>query len=1610
MTIKLFKLILSVCLILGFSAATAFADWFPGDGHKMHFPQLPDEFGWDVNATWNPEMPPPVVVADDWMCSETGWVKDIHFWGSWKHGMTGDVLGFILSIHSDYPGPPYSRPDSLLWESYIEDYMVLPFMGGMEGWYNPATGDVFPDDHMEYFQYNVFLPDSLWFFQEQGTIYWLNVTAIIADPMMTQWGWKTSLEHWNDAAVWSMDMMTWDPLYDPFTMEPLDMAFVITGGPDEEEGACCYGDPQLCTVTTENDCINNLLGIYQGDGTVCLGDNNGNGIDDQCDTWIPGDEHKMHFPQLPDEAGWDVNATQPLVLADDWMCSETGWVKDIHFWGSWMHGREGEILTFILSIHEDIPANPPEIPYSRPGLTLWERTISRFGSNPIDPPTMEGWYDPYSQEFIMDDHMEYFQYDIYLDSLDWFWQHNGTIYWLNISAIVAEPDSTQWGWKSSIDHWNDDAVWSLWGTLDWIDLWEPPDFIQSLDLAFVITGEGPELWDCDQNPPDDKTGGGWEIEPNNICSDASFAQCEYAYCGDIGLLEVDPEDWWVITLPTDTCYCLHVRVLANDTPGQFAYGGGLDPDLTIYAADCVTPLFYNNDHWGTFPDAEGHDSQYDCHDLGNCHLPGTTLYIRISNADNQTSGPYLLIINCYPCECPEEVDTCSYYKSPYPDYAPAGMPDFDQKQDAWQSPFNGNWSWCGPVALANCFWWFDSKFETNTTPPPAIIDNYPLVQAYGFWDDHDQVNTMPFIQALMPYCNTDGAAPGTMFWDLVAGAQLWIDSAGLTDSFTVTPFVGPDMEIITSNILISQDVILLLGFYELTDEEPFCKWVGGHYVTCAGACPEEPAICISDPYFDLNEGNPPGLPPHASNVHNDAQFVSGPHGTMHHDKYYMAWYTGPPCPTPGTVTLSNYTTDWFNWLWNFESQNPLDPIGVPVQYTGGPIAVIIDAALIICPVEERVPDINVKPDTLDYNQCIETAQTYTDQIIICNSGTGVLVVDSITCDLPFFNVMLITEPFSVNPAACETLDVMIDTHGYPAGPYAGNCHVYSNDPDEPVVDRPHIRVEITEPDIAVVPDSIYHAQVVNTVVSYPSDFHIRNNGGCRLHYMISYTPPWATLTGATGMIPPFSGDPIDVDINTNGLLPGIYIDSVTINSDDPDTPILYCPIIVIEVTPIPPDSLFWKDYNGDDPEGYMPDFDQNQDINGNGMPDDWAYCGPTSVANSLWWFQGKFPTRGIVPDVYYGADPPDPVGFINELAGYMKTNVGMLGTHVDSMQAGIDEYLLDNGLDDLLYEHTIYMPTYDTICTEIEICQDVTLLIGFWMVTAVYEEPPYFFVDWARIGGHYVTAHGFNEEGLLIGISDPDADNAGQGVSAGIIRGTNHAHGGVPFHDPLYDHSQHNDGVSASHDVYDVIVLDPDGMCSPAGLWELDHWYWRDMVTAGRYDDQNGGSVIIPFELWTCPYVELPPEVGMIFAEIEAAVIISPVAQFNFEYLPGDANMFFGLWPPTVIGGDVTYLVNYFKGVTTSQPCLMNNPSAPTPPGPFFWASADANGDCRVMGSDVIRLVAYFRGQQPIEWCFEYPPGYPPIPIPAPPGWPNCQSPPVIPSGEEVIIPSQLEK
>jgi len=242
-----------VAILLGV-AISAQADWFPGDSYKMHYPQLPDPNGWDVNFAY------PKILADDWLCTETGPVSDIHFWYSYKYDQQFPIEGIHLSIHSDVPADPsggFSHPGDLLWERNLspgEWAELYPYPGpggtGDQGWYDPNTGEVLPFNHFLTGQINIRIPNEEAFLQEAGTIYWLDISVLSPfsgtnAPIDFGVGWKTSLEHFNDDAVWGDDLDGdgkadfWSELRDPITQESLDLAFVITTVPEPSAILLC---------------------------------------------------------------------------------------------------------------------------------------------------------------------------------------------------------------------------------------------------------------------------------------------------------------------------------------------------------------------------------------------------------------------------------------------------------------------------------------------------------------------------------------------------------------------------------------------------------------------------------------------------------------------------------------------------------------------------------------------------------------------------------------------------------------------------------------------------------------------------------------------------------------------------------------------------------------------------------------------------------------------------------------------------------------------------------------------------------------------------------------------------------------------------------------------------------------------------------------------------------------------------------------------------------------------------------------------------------------------------------------------------------------------------
>jgi hypothetical protein len=257
-----------------------------------------------------------------------------------------------------------------------------------------------------------------------------------------------------------------------------------------------------------------------------------------------------------------------------------------------------------------------------------------------------------------------------------------------------------------------------------------------------------------------------------------------------------------------------------------------------------------------------------------------------------------------------------YYKPPYADYALSGMPDFDERQwGTYNWTYGGAWSHCGPVAVANSLWWLDSEFESNPVPPPTINDHFPLVSAFGQWDDHDPLNVAPLVEKLAWFMDTNGiltqlvhkgtstadmqaglthylswsgvnpqgdvdgdgsvtsadvdlvitamgSVPGSPFWNLAADLNqdnqvnpidLDIVTAhlGQTGKFYEHTVNQPEFDYIEQEVKKCQDVVLSIGYWVWTGTQWYRE--DGHFVTVAGVDSQDSKVAISDPIRDAFE-------------------------------------------------------------------------------------------------------------------------------------------------------------------------------------------------------------------------------------------------------------------------------------------------------------------------------------------------------------------------------------------------------------------------------------------------------------------------------------------------------------------------------------------------------------------------------------------------------------------------------------------------------------------------------------------------------------------------------------------------------------------------------------
>ncbi|MGB8226648.1 MAG: hypothetical protein WCE45_07300 [Sedimentisphaerales bacterium] len=427
------------------------------------------------------------VLADDFLCTTPGPITKVKLWGSWKNDMKSQIQTLHLSIHSDDPigpggpdpGNTYSKPATLLWSRDFTpaDFTETLFYYGTSGeyWWDPNSGPPIPNGDHGIWLYEITIDPCVAFIQRGTTsepnIYWLDAYVVLGpnDPC-SQFGWKTSEMHWNDDAVWSTNNgTTWNemryPPPHPYMGDSVDLAFtIITGEPEPNE------EPNYPTTAK----------------------------------WL----------QRPDlsENGVDVMATEPLILADDFECNKSTRITEITIWGSWNNdilppGGPNDV-NFTLSIHSDIPASQSPTGYSMPNDVLWHRDFlaGTYEVSIEQQGIYEGWWDPHIDWYVFPGDQVCWKYVFHIPKTEAFCQrgepNKPIVYWLDVQAHPNPTSPAEFGWKSSINHWNDGAVWTM-GSEPYVGTWnklmypsQHPLYPQPIDLAFAIDGNIPCCQRC----------------------------------------------------------------------------------------------------------------------------------------------------------------------------------------------------------------------------------------------------------------------------------------------------------------------------------------------------------------------------------------------------------------------------------------------------------------------------------------------------------------------------------------------------------------------------------------------------------------------------------------------------------------------------------------------------------------------------------------------------------------------------------------------------------------------------------------------------------------------------------------------------------------------------------------------------------------------------------------------------------------------------------------------------------------------------------------------------------------------------------------------------------
>lgn len=240
-----------------------------------------------------------------------------------------------------------------------------------------------------------------------------------------------------------------------------------------------------------------------------------------------------------------------------------------------------------------------------------------------------------------------------------------------------------------------------------------------------------------------------------------------------------------------------------------------------------------------------------------------------------------------------------------------------------------------------------------------------------------------------------------------------------------------------------------------------------------------------------------------------------------------------------TVNASGLTSGTYDQNITVESNDvdePMVQIPVTVTVAGAP-----------------EPDISVVPSALDLTT--ETGTTVQGTLSVQNVGGADLDVTSITADAGWLGVSI--ESFTLGAGESQSVVVTADAGNLDPGEYEQSLTIASNDPDESSM-IVSVEVTITElqvPDIQVFPMTL-------TVTMGPGGsaeeiIVVRNTGTADLTVTsISPNAAWISVMPAAFSVAPGDSQSVTVSIDAASNDEGTYEADISINSNDPDEPVV----------------------------------------------------------------------------------------------------------------------------------------------------------------------------------------------------------------------------------------------------------------------------------------------------------------------------------------------------------------------------------------------------------------------------------------------------------------------